>query len=94
MNSIEITGTLTRSEGVRMTLGGDEVFEGVLHHRSEVLEAGVPRKLEFDFNAVAYGPVAERLNKLPLGRDLHLKGFVAPRSMRTQFLLVHITDFN
>ena len=50
---------------MRFTPAGIEVFEAVLHHRSEVVEAGKVRKLEFDFNAVSYGALARIESKEP-----------------------------
>ena len=67
---------------MRFTPAGIEVFEAVLHHRSEVVEAGKVRKLEFDFNAVSYGALARRLNGMEIGAEIQFKGFLAPKSMR------------
>ena len=57
---------------MRFTPAGIEVFEAVLHHRSEVVEAGKVRKLEFDFNAVSYGALARRLNGMETVSYTHL----------------------
>ena len=54
---------------MRFTPAGIEVFEAVLHHRSEVVEAGKVRA------------------------EIQFKGFLAPKSMRTRRLTVHITEF-
>ena len=72
---------------------GHRSFRSVLHHRSEVVEAGKVRKLEFDFNAVSYGALARRLNGMEIGAEIQFKGFLAPKSMRTRRLTVHITEF-
>ena len=93
VNSIDLSGTLIEREAVRFTPAGIEVFEAVLHHRSEVVEAGKVRKLEFDFNAVSYGALARRLNGMEIGAEIQFKGFLAPKSMRTRRLTVHITEF-
>ena len=93
MNLIEISGTLTEREMVRYTPAGIQVFEGVFHHRSELTEAGRIRTLEYDFPAISFGVTAERLNALPLGKELTLKGFLAPRSMKSRRLIVHITEY-
>lgn len=94
VNSIELDGTLTEREAVRFTPAGIEVFEAVFHHRSRLVEAGHTRTLECDFNAIAFGGVAKRLNALPLGEKICLKGFLAPRSVKSKRLTVHITEFN
>lgn len=93
MNLIEISGTLTEREMVRYTPAGIQVFEGVFHHRSELTEAGRIRTLEYDFPAISFGELAEGLNALPLGKELSIKGFLAPRSMKSRRLIVHITEY-
>lgn len=93
LNQITITGTLTAKEEVRYTPAGLIVFEGTFHHRAELVETGRPRTLEYDFPTVSFGPVAEMLHKVPLGTHLTLKGFLAPRSQRSQRLIVHITEY-
>ena len=89
MNLIEISGTLTSKEEVRYTPAGIPVFEGVFHHRSELTEANRIRKLEYDFPAIAFGALAESL-----GQDVNIRGFLAPRSMKSSKLIVHITELN
>ena len=91
MNLIEISGTLTSKEEVRYTPAGIPVFEGVFHHRSELTEANRIRKLEYDFPAIAFGALAESLNKAQMGQDVNIRGFLAPRSMKSSKLIVHIT---
>lgn len=94
MNIVTLSGTLVGREAVRFTPAGIEVFEGTFHHRVTLKEAGRPRIVEFDFPAVSYGELANELNQLPLGGDFVLKGFFAPRSSRSQRLIVHITEYN
>ena len=91
MNLIEISGTLTSKEEVRYTPAGIPVFEGVFHHRSELTEANRIRKL---FPAIAFGALAESLNKAQMGQDVNIRGFLAPRSMKSSKLIVHITELN
>lgn len=94
VNSTEISGTLIEREAVRFTPAGIEVFSGVLHHRSELVEAERVRRLEFDFQAVSFGALARRLNAIEIGTEIRIRGFLAPRSMKTRRLTVHITEFN
>lgn len=93
MNIVSLSGKLVGREAVRFTPAGIEVFEGLFHHRVELTEAGRPRTVEFDFPAVSYGELATELNALPLGGEYVLKGFFAPRSSRSQRLIVHITEY-
>jgi primosomal replication protein N len=48
-----------------------------LSHQSTQSEAGQARLTTFGLRAIAFGMVAEQLVKLPLGQDLHLRGFLA-----------------
>ena len=65
----------------------------MFHHRTELTEAGKIRTLEYDFPAVSFGETAKALNAMPLGKELTLKGFLAPKSMRSHRLIVHITEY-
>jgi primosomal replication protein N len=93
VNHIEIGGALVAREAIRYTPAGLEVFEGTFHHRTELAEAGKIRTLEFDFPAIAFGAAARRLSAEPLGKEFSLKGFIAPKSMRSSRLIVHITEY-
>ncbi len=93
MNVVQITGRLVERSETRFTLTGVEVFEAKLRHHSEQVEAGQTRILDFEFPVLAYGELAHQLNDQALGAELTLKGFWAPRSKRSQRLIVHITDY-
>lgn len=93
MNQLTISGVLVAIEPIRYTPTGYEVFQGKFHHRSETLQAGHVRRLEFDFEALAYDVPAQTLNQLSLGTAIEIKGFICTRSMRTNRLVVHITDY-
>ncbi len=62
-------------------------------HSGELVEAGGVRKLEFEFAAIAIGGCAHRLAGEPLGNEIELDGFVAPRSRRSARLIVHVLDY-
>ncbi len=57
------------------------------------MEAGIARRLEFALDAVALGEAARRLDRLALGSELDLVGFIAPRSRRSTRVVAHIVDF-
>jgi primosomal replication protein N len=52
------------------------------------------RRLNFETLVVAYGEVAAKLYQLPLPARITLKGYITPRSSRTQRLIVYITEFS
>ncbi|HIU84878.1 MAG TPA: primosomal replication protein N [Candidatus Aphodousia gallistercoris] len=94
VNRIELFAEFTQKAQMRYTPSGVAVLEVVLHHVSVVKEAGVDRKLEFDFPAKACGDIALALDKEPLGSVFKLSGFIAPRSQRSRQLIVHITQYS
>ena len=67
--------------------------KGQERHRSDVIEAGAPRTLEFVVNAIALGPIAGSLEREALGAQLDLSGFLAPRSRRSSKLVLHLTGY-
>jgi len=79
---------------LRYTPAGVAVIEAQLQHQSETIEAGVPRKLQFAFAAIALGGVARQLASESLGVELTVSGFLAPRSRRSARLLVHVLAFS
>lgn len=94
MNTIHLNGELVQKAQMRYTPAGIAVLEVVFHHMSVVKEAGIERKLEFDFSAKACGEIASSLDKEPLGSVFHLSGFLAPKSLKSRQLIVHITQYS
>ena len=86
--------TLIERTGLRYTPAGIPVVEAQLQHRSETIEAGLPRRLAFDFAVIAIGETAQALAGVELGSELGLNGFLAPRSRRSTRLLVHVQTFS
>jgi primosomal replication protein N len=93
VNELRIAAVLQAREALRYTPAGIPVSEAVFRHGGTVTEAGTVRSLDFEFGAVALGPVALGLDREPLGQTVALTGFLAPRSRRSQRLRLHITDY-
>ncbi len=70
------------------------VIDCVLHHVSEVSEAGALRKVEVEAPAIAYESVARRLADSGLDEIYLFRGFVANRSRKSKRTVFHITEFN
>jgi Primosomal replication protein N len=66
------------------------VLEMVLEHASEVIEAGVPRRVELTLEAVALGDLARMLEGTALGSLLHVQGFLAPTRKGSMRLKLHL----
>jgi primosomal replication protein N len=78
---------------LRYTPAGIAVAEGSFRFEGAVTEAGAARELDFEFSAIAVGPVALGLEREPLGQPLTITGFLAPRTRRSKRLIVHITEY-
>ena len=89
-----MNATLIERTALRYTPAGVAVIEAQLQHRSETIEAGVSRKLQFPFAAIALGGTATQLASEDLGSELALSGFLAPRSRRSTRLLVHVLEIS
>ncbi|HEV3020771.1 MAG TPA: primosomal replication protein N [Burkholderiaceae bacterium] len=94
MNEFRLSGILVERAALRFTPAGVPVVEAQIRHRSDVIEAGVPRTLEFVVSAIGLGPIAGALEHEPLGVQLDLAGFVAPRSRRSRRLVLHLTGLH
>ena len=93
MNRLAISAVPVERTVLRYTPAGIPVAELSLRFEGVATEAGAERQLEFEFAAIAMGPVATAINEEPLGQPLSLNGFIAPRSRRSQRLIVHITEY-
>lgn len=93
MNRVELNAVLVERAALRITPAGVAVLDMQLQHRSETVEAGVPRTLDFVVDAMAIGGAARTLAAESLGGALRVSGFLAPRSPRSKRVVVHITQY-
>jgi primosomal replication protein N len=93
VNEFHLNGILIERAALRFTPAGVPVLEAQIQHRSDVVEAGAPRSLEFVVSAVGLGPIAGDLQREALGTELDLAGFLAPRSRRSARLVLHLTQY-
>ena len=74
---------------MRFTPAGLPAIELQLEHRSAQQEAGQPRAVKAAMKAVAFGAMAERLARQPIGSLWCFSGFLAtPRNGKHAVLLV------
>jgi primosomal replication protein N len=93
MNQLELGARVLECGPVRHTPAGFPVLEMLLAHVSEVMEAGLPRRVELTVSAVALGDLALLLADMSLGSDLHVKGFLAPMRKNSTKLRLHLQWF-
>ncbi|KAG0736495.1 hypothetical protein G6F24_018321 [Rhizopus arrhizus] len=62
----------------------------LLAHESEVIEAGLPRRVELTITAVALGDLALLLKNTALGSELLVQGFLAPARKDSVKIKLHL----
>lgn len=93
MNKVQLRVILSEVLTLRYTPAGISVLDLVLTHQSDVVEAGHPRQLDFEFEARAIGEVAESLNLIELGSFLEIEGFLSTTRKNSRRVLLHIQGF-
>jgi primosomal replication protein N len=78
---------------LRYTPAGIPIVSAKLLHRSEQVEAGIPRLIEFEVAALAVGEISGRFSQAELGGSFQFSGFLARKSRNSKSLVFHIIDF-
>ncbi len=78
---------------MRYTPSGLPLIDCVLHHVSQISEAGQLRQVEVEAPAMAFESVALRLANSRLDQAYRFIGFVANRSRKSKRTVFHITAF-
>lgn len=94
MNQIALTATVLELTPLRYTPAGVPALEMQLEHESEVLQAGMQRRISMTVGAIALGDIALLLVDTPLGAKLSIEGFLAPTRKGSGKLVVHIQQAN
>jgi len=90
VNRVLFSGQVLECEPLRYTPAGLPVLEMVLEHASEVVEAGVSRRVDLTLAAVALGDQAHMLAGTPLGSPLQIEGFLAPTRKGSRRVKLHV----
>jgi primosomal replication protein N len=93
LNRFRLRAVLVVKATLRYTPAGLPVLEAGFRHTGTAVEAGLERELAFDVKGLALGSVGEQLYREPLGAELELGGFLAPRGRRTSRIDLHITEY-
>jgi primosomal replication protein N len=91
-NHLQLEAAVVERESVRYTPAGVPIVSCTLHHRAEVVEAGVSRQVEMTLQALVAGELAGALERCELGVNAHFAGFLALRSRNARTLVFHITE--
>ena len=90
-NRVALTACIAEAQALRFTPAGLPAIELRLEHRSEQLVAGHNREVKAAMKAVAFGAMAERLARQPIGSLWCFSGFLAtPRNGKHAVL--HVQD--
>ena len=93
MNRLGLTAALVEREAIRYTPAGVPIVGLKLSHQSVQREAGADRTVELEISAIAADRLALSMDRVALGTELKLEGFLAPRRRNVKALVLHITDF-
>ena len=90
-NHVALTACIAEAQALRFTPAGLPAIELRLEHESKQQEAGQQREVKAAIKAVAFGTMAERLAKQPIGSLWRFTGFLAtPRNGKHAVL--HVQD--
>lgn len=87
-----IGGKIGTLDSVRYTPAGIPIVGCKLAHESEQLEAGIKRKVQCEFSALAVGDIALQLAKQQIGDVIEATGFFAPRPQYPKDWILHIVS--
>lgn len=90
MNQLSLQARILEMGALRHTPAGLPVLDLILTHESEVIEAGLPRRVEMTIPAKAVGQWGQKLASLPLGAEMRVSGFLAPTRKHSSRLVLHI----
>ena len=91
MNHFTLTAILVSKDAIRFTPAGIPVMHCQLEHSCQANEVGVARKIQMSVEAIAIGPMQKDLERMDLGAEAVFEGFLAPKTLRNQRLVFHIT---
>ena len=89
-NLLAITGSIIERALLRHTPAGVPVLNFRIAHASERIEAGLPRKVECELQAVALGQAALVLRESKPGDGVRLTGFLAAKGSRSRQPVLHV----
>jgi primosomal replication protein N len=90
-NRLELSGTVAELKGLRHTPAGIPVVEFRIRHESEREQAGAPRKVNAEVEAIAFETLARLVAGSEPGRQVKAEGFLCARSRRSRKPVLHVT---
>jgi primosomal replication protein N len=93
VNQVVLSGWTAALSPLRHTPAGIPVLDFRIRHGSEQMEAGHPRRVEVEVEAVCVGSLAERIAAAGQGREARFAGFLARRRPGSLQVALHVTEF-
>jgi primosomal replication protein N len=93
VNRLQLVASISERDVLRYTPAGIPIVTAKLLHRSEQLEAGIQRLVEFEIAAIAAGEISGRLSQAELGGTFKFTGFLARKNRNSRSLEFHVSDF-
>jgi primosomal replication protein N len=93
VNELTFTASIAEREILRYTPAGMPIVTATLLHRSQQIEAGIQRQVEFEITALAAGEISGRFSQAELGGFYQFTGFLTRKNRNSKALVFHIADF-
>ncbi|NEX59900.1 primosomal replication protein N [Noviherbaspirillum galbum] len=91
MNQLQLIASIAERDVLRYTPAGIPIVSAILLHRSDQVEAGIQRQVEFEIAAIAAGEISGTLDRAALGETLRFTGFLARKNRNSKSLVFHLT---
>ena len=91
-NRFVVDGELVELDGLRYTPAGVARITLKIRNVSTQQEAGMPRQVQCEIPALAFGAAAKQASVLQVGQRVKAEGFLAQRSLRIAQLVMHIDN--
>jgi primosomal replication protein N len=93
VNRLQLQAVVVQVQNLRYTPAGIPVLNLVLEHESQQTEMDTPRTVQLQIRAVAFGALAERLQKQALNEMVAFDGFLA-NARNGKGVVFHIQAFS
>jgi primosomal replication protein N len=93
VNRLQLQAVVVQVQSLRYTPAGIPVLNLVLEHESQQTELDTPRTVSLQIRAVAFGPLAETLQKQALNELVVFDGFLA-NARNGKGVVFHIQAFS
>jgi primosomal replication protein N len=94
VNQLQFVATILERDILRYSPAGVPIVSATLAHRSQQVEAGMGRQVEFEIAALAAGEISGRFARAELGAAQQFTGFLARKNRNSKALVFHIIDFS